>query len=802
MFRNYIKTAFRSLRKNKGFTFINIMGLTLGIASCLLIIFYVVDELSYDKYNTHADRIYRVNADIKFGGSASSNAITPPPLSAALMSNFPEVEKAVRMYHDVGVRVKKSGESIQEDKVVYGDAGLFDVFTLPFVEGNPNTALAEPHTVVITEAMAKKYFNDTHVIGQTLTVNDTAVYKITGVMQDIPAQSHFNFDFFFSMASRPEYRSTDWFTYSCGTYILLKNGADAAKLQAKFPALIRKATENQSAEMDMAAFEKMGNYFRLNLTPLTEIHLQSNRMYELGVNGNMQYIYIFSAIALFILLIACVNFMNLSTARSANRAREVGVRKVLGSPRKYLVAQFLSESLIVTLFATLIAILAAWILLPYFNDISGKTLSINARTLAWLIPSAFVGVLVIGVLAGAYPAFFLSGFQPINVLKGKLSTGFKGGGLRSFLVVFQFSISIFLIIGTLIIYNQLQYIQNKNLGFNRNQVLTIKNTHVLGSQAKILKQEIKQLPGILNATLSGYSPTNGVRNPDGVFSQPDPAPKNALFTEIWPVDEDYLPTMGMSMASGRNFSKDLASDSAGIIINEAAAKMLSYLNDPLNKKLYRPINEHIKEYHVIGVVKDFNFASLRNNVSPVVMVFTEDNGALSIRANAANITGLLSTLRAKWKTLSPDQHFDYSFMDEDFDALYRSEQRMGKLFIVFTSLAIIIACLGLFGLAAYAAEQRNKEISIRKVLGASMGGIVAMLSKDFIKLVLIALVIAAPLAWLCMQQWLQGFAYRTNIQWWVFALSGAGAIAIAFVTISSQSLKAALVNPIKGLRSE
>jgi putative ABC transport system permease protein len=807
MLKNYIKTAFRSLRKNTGFTAINILGLSVGLATCLLIVFYVIDELSYDRFNKKADRIARVNFEIKFGGNNSVYAQTMAPLAQVLKNEFPAVETAVRLQGRGGVHVKKNNENIQEDMMVYSDPGLFDVFTLPVINGNPATALVEPNSVVITESIAKKYFNSVDVVGKTLVLNDTQNYKITGVIKDIPKQSHFNYDFFLSMSSNGDSKETTWLSNNFNTYVLLKPGADFKKLNAQLPALMRKRIniELQSViHLTMDEFEKAGNYFRMNLTPLTDIHLYSNRVGELGHNGSIQYVYILSAIALFILLIACVNFMNLSTARSSNRAREVGVRKVLGSPRKSLIAQFLTESILVTFVSTLIAIVLAWVMLPLFNQMASKELAITSQSFIWLLPVMIAISLVIGCLAGFYPAFFLSAFQPVDVLKGKLSTGFKGGRLRSFLVVFQFSISIILIIGTLVIYNQLNYIQHKNLGYDRNQVLIVKNTGALGNQAKIFKQEIKQLQGVDDATMTGYLPTADYRNTSAVFQDPTLDQKRGILPQVWSVDEDYLNTLGIKMISGRNFSTQLHTDSSGVIINETAARLLG-LKSPLNKPIYRPMDnsgKNIKRFTIIGVIKDFHFSSLRDNISPVTLYLEENNGALSVRVHTKNIPALLTQIESKWRSLAPNQHFAYSFMDQDFEATYRSEQRVGKIFVVFTSLAIAIACLGLFGLAAYAAEQRTKEIGIRKVLGADVSVIVAMLTKDFIKLVFIAILISSPLAWFFMQKWLQGFAYRVNFQWWIVALAGAGALLIAFLTISFQSIKSALANPVKSLKSE
>lgn len=787
MIKNIFKTSFRSLLKNKGFTFINIFGLALGLATCLLIVFYVVDELSYDRFNTKYERIFRVNTDVKYGSNETFFAITAPPVADALVKEFPEVERSMRITNAVNIRFKKNNEVIEEKNVFYCSDGIFGIFTLPLLQGDPQTALTEPNTVVISKSIAIKYFNTINVVGKTMfLVSDSSMHKITGVMENMPDQSHLKADIFLEMDPN---KDNNWQGLSANTYILLKEGANPKKLAAKFAALIRR--HESSPTFNYTKFEAKGNYIRLNLTSLTAIHLHSNRQRELGVNGETQYIYMFSAIALFILLLACVNFMNLSTARFANRAREVGVRKVLGSSRKYLIAQFLSESTMVTLAATVIAVFAAWALLPLFNHLSGKALNINAQSLVWLFPAMLIITVSVGVLAGFYPAFFLSAFQPVQVLKGKLAVGFKGIYLRSFLIVFQFSISIFLIIGTLVIYNQLNYIRNKDLGFNRNHVLIIKNVVAIDNTPNIVMEQLKQLPGVVNTTLTQYLPTARVNATNFVSA----GLNKQIETQWWLVDEDYISTMGIKLLQGRNFSKQLLTDSSSVIINQTMAKMIGYKGDA---------DEKIdKKYKIIGVVKDFNFSSLRDNITPLTLVMNKDwLVSLSVRINTSHLTTLLQQIENKWTALEPNQHFEYSFMDDDFNALYNNEQRMGKLFIIFTSLAIFIACLGLFGLAAYAAEQRNREIGIRKVLGAGVKKLVIMLSKDFIKLVFISIIIAAPIAWLIMKKWLQGFAYRQNIQWWVFIVAAIGAVSIALITISFQSVKAAIANPINALRSE
>ncbi len=807
MIKNYLKTAVRSLLKNKGFTAINVLGLALGLATCLLIVFYVFDELSYDRYNAKADRIYRLNNDIKFGGLENSYAVTPGPSAAALKADFPEIEQVARFRNRGGNQVRKGTQDIQENRMVYADSTIFEVFTLPMIKGNPKNALTEPHTIVITEDMAKKYFGHVDVLGQTLTVNDSVQYKVTGVLQNIPSQSHFHFDFFMSMTSTNSKYDISWFSNNYFTYVLLKSGVDPKTFAAKLPEFMIKHAGPQLQtilHMDFNTLEKNGSYFKLSIIPLTKVHLQSTSIDEIEPNGNIDYIYIFSATAIFILLIACVNFMNLSTARSSNRAREVGVRKVLGSPRSALIAQFLTESVLVTLIAAIIAVLSAWGALGLFNQISGKQLTVTPQILGWLAPCLLIIILVVGCLAGSYPALFLSGFQPIKVLKGKLAGGFKGGMLRSVLVVIQFAISIFLIVGTMVISGQLKYIQNKDLGYKRDHVLVIQNVWALGNSSKIFKEEVKQLPGVHGAALSDALPTDENSNSTTYFKDPVIDQKRSVLTFDWNIDEDFIPTLGIKMAAGRNFSKDMTSDSTGVVINEAFAKQLGYAN-PLNHPVYTPADAMVtktNKYHIIGVVKDFNFKSLHTSVTPLLFSLSKDIGNLSIRVNTTDIPGLMAKIKDRWKELSPNREFSYSFLDQNFDAIYRSEQRMGAISIAFTTLAIIIACLGLFGLAAYAAEQRTKEIGIRKVLGANISTIVSMLSKDFIKLVIISILIAVPFAWWAMSGWLQGFAYRQNMQWWVPVTAGLSAIAIAFITISYQSIKAALTNPVKSLKSE
>ena len=808
MIKNYLKIAFRNLWNNKGFSAINIAGLAIGLATCLLMLFYVTDELNYDKYNEKADRIYRVDGDIQFGGNHFVLAVAPDPMGPALKRDFPQVEQYVRFRGYGGLLVKKGNQNINEERVIYADSTLFDVFTLPMIQGDPKTALTEPHSVVITETTAKKYFNSTDAVGKNLVVNDTSNFKVTGVIKDIPSQSHFNFDFFVSLSSNDESRQNNWVSNNFNTYIVLKKGAEPKKLESQFDAMVIKYVGPQVKQLmniDMETFAKSGNFDRYHLTPLTSIHLHSNKTAELGPNGSIVFVYIFSFVAILILLIACVNFMNLSTARSSNRAKEVGVRKVLGSLKKSLVAQFLTESVLVSFIALLLAIVIAWLLLPYFNQLSGKQLGRSVFANPLLFPSLIALMLVVGVVAGSYPAFYLSAFNPVEVLKGKVSKGFKSSWLRSGLVVFQFFISIMLIVGTIVIYNQLKFIQSKDLGYNRNQVLIIKNTHPLGTNAKVFKNEILQMAGVENATMTGFLPTSDWRSDSPIFPDATLDQKSAVSVQIWPVDENYIPTLDMKMVKGRNFSRDFKTDSLGIIINESAAKLLGFA-DPVNKQVYYLNNfndgKDVTAYHILGVVKDFNFSSLREQVTPLALVYRQQNGSISFRINTSNIPGVVAGIENKWKSMAPSQPITYSFMNDDFNNTYKTEQQTGKIFISFAIFAIFIACLGLFGLVTYAAEQRTKEIGIRKVLGASVSGIVGMLSKDFLKLIIIAMLIAFPLAWWAMHSWLQHFAYRISITVWVFAIAGGIALLISLLTVCLQAIKAALANPVNNLRTE
>ncbi len=813
MIRNYLKIAFRNLWKNKGFSAINIFGLAMGLAICLLIILFVKDELSYDKYNENAGRIYRVNADVRINGTEFNDRVSPAALGPVLVKEYPQIEKTVRIRDEGKILVKKGTETLMEPNSCFADSTLFDVFTFPMIAGDPKTALTQPYSLVIAESMARKYFNSTDVVGKTLLLNNTTNYKITGVIKDMPIQSHFHFNFIKAMSEMESSRSDFWLNNNFITYLLARSGTDEKTINNYLQEVTKKYAEPQLQQLTHSSFDdlaKKGDRYNYVTIPLKRIHLYSTITTEIEPSGNIQNIYIFVVIAVFILLIAGINFMNLSTARSAGRSKEVGVRKVLGSNRSNLIAQFLTESVLTSFIALVSALVMAALLLPYFNQLSGKQITLGLFSTPWLLPALLFTALIVGLLAGLYPAFYLSAFEPIKVLKGKLATGFKTGWLSNSLVIFQFTAAIVLIVGTLVIYSQLSYIRNKKLGYNREQVLVLKNIYSLGTHSKTFKDQVQNLHGVESITMTGSLPTSPEFNSNAFSKDASLSAAQTSVLQQWEVDASFIHTLGIEMKEGRNFSPDMPTDSTSVIINETAANMLGFDN-PLNKKLYDALNsssandKHVETLNIIGVVKDFNSGSLRNKTGPMVLSLGNNKNNMAIRIKTNNIPSLISQIEKLYHSMDNNmagQPFIYSFMDDDFNRLYSSEQRTGKIFISFTFFAILIACLGLLGLVTYATEQRTKEIGIRKVLGASISNIVNMLSKDFLKLVGIAMIIAFPIAWWGMHKWLQDFAYRTNISWWVFIIAASLAIIITIATVSVRAIKAAIANPVKSLRSE
>ncbi|WP_242093929.1 ABC transporter permease [Aestuariivivens sediminicola] len=810
MIKNFIRIAWRNLLKNKGFTAINIIGLSLGIGCFIVIAMFVSDELSYDKHNAHIDNLYRVHSDIVFGGTELIMALSSDPMGETLKRDYPDVEQYARVFAASGSKlIKNKNEYIEENSVVHADSTLFDVFTLPAIAGNTKTALNEPNTVVITESTAIRYFGSAQeAVGEFLETNDNTrtLYEVTAVIEDMPKNAHFRRDFFFSM-DNVEYGYGNYLSHNFYTYVRLRDGADYKAFNANFPEVIDKYIVPQAQQYmqieSMDDFEKGGNYLSYALFPVKDIHLKSSRYAELSANSNIQYVYIFSAVALFILILACINFMNLTTARSSGRAKEVGIRKVLGTGKKALIGQFLTESILISILALIIGLLFVKLSLGWFNGMSGKEMEMSNLLTPEFIIFLILFPFMVGTFAGIYPAFFMSRFQPVTVLKGKLGTGHKKNTLRNFLVIFQFTTSIILIVGTVVIYKQLNYIQNSKVGFNKEQMLLVNNSGVPQETRKSLRDEIEQLTDVVSASFAGFLPVSDSSRSDTTFStEAVMTESNGFNMQFWPVDYDYLDNMEMEMLEGRFFSREFGSDSMSVVLNETAVQ-LSGLKDPVGKNLYQTnARGDVYTVKIIGVVKNFNYESLRENVGALSFRLADNSWVSAYRFKTADVAGLVDTIEAKYKEVAPGMPFNYSFMDESFDNMYRQEQRVGSVAVTFAILAIIIACLGLLGLATYIAEQRTKEIGVRKVLGASVTNIVKMLSKDFVKLVLIAFLIASPIAWWFMNKWLQDFAYRINLDWWIFAVVGLLALLVALFTLSFQAIRAALSNPVNSLRME
>jgi putative ABC transport system permease protein len=812
MLKNQLKTAFRNVLKNKGYFAINVLGLAVGLATCLMICLFVMDELSYDRYNDKADRIYRINTKIHLNGSETKMRNTPAPMAAALLKDYPEIEQTTRIRANGSgnILVRKGDETLLESNAYFADPNVFDVFGLKVIAGNPKTALLEPNSIVLSASMAQRLYNTTKVIGNIIRTDNMNDYKITGVIADVPAQSHLHFNFLKSMASEPESRKDFWLSNNYTTYVVLRDGTKEQTLGTYLIQVAHKYVEPQlisTFHSSISDMEKKGDYLKFESIPLTQIHLSSDGITELEPGGSRTYVYTFILVAAFILLLACVNFVNLSTARSAGRAREVGVRKALGSGRSSLIVQFLTESVLTSFMAMLIGLLLTLLFLPYFNELAGKQISINLHAQPTLLPVLIVVTVVVGIVAGLYPAFFLSAFEPVHVLKGKLSAGFKNSWLRNGLVVFQFTTAIVLMVCTFVIYNQLNYVRNKDLGYNREQVLIIKNAYALGEHAATFKSEVLQIPGVIAGTRTGVLPTSSQNEWDSNAFSKDAAmnASQSLVFSDWHIDTDYLPAMGIKVVQGRNFLPTMPTDSNAVLINQAAARMLGF-KKPLQENIYdSDYGKNSMPHQIIGVVKDFNAGSVHNKVAPIVFRLSRYGGQFAFRIHTQNLPLLVAQIKDKYHAMDASmagQPFLYSFMDDDFNKLYDSDQRTGHIFITFAVFALMIACLGLFGLITYAAEQRTKEIGIRKVLGASVANVTAMLSLDFIKLVLIAVIIASPIAWFGMQYWLRGFAYRINVSVWTFVTAAAAALLITIATLSYQVIKAALTNPVKSLRSE
>lgn len=806
MFGNYIKLGLRNLLRQKSFAVISIVGLAIGLATCLMITLFVQDELSYDRFNKHAERIYRINTDILINGTEFHDRVTPAALGPAMVRDFPGVENMVRLRHEGNILVKANDETFTESGCFWADSTLFQVFTLPMEEGDPHTALSAPNSLVISESVARKYFKGS-ALGKTLLINNTDLYKITGVIRDMPSQSHIHFRFIKAMSGLPESQSTFWLANNFDTYLLLRPhvskgalGEDLAEVERRYVSPQLRA----KIHVSLSDIQKRGDHFRYLPVPITAIHLHSDIPTEIEPTGNIGYVYLLMIVAGFILIIACVNFTNLCMAYSMGRSREIGVRKILGSGFRALIGQFLTESILTALVSLVLAVILTALLLPYFNQISGKSFAIAVLFSPGIIIGLITAGVVTGLVSGIYPAFILSAFDPLRAIKGEVTHSFKGRLFKNGLVVFQFVIAIVLIVGMLVIYRQMDFIRHKRLGYDRYQVMVLKNIYSLGSHATTFKNQVLQIAGVESASMAGVLPTSETFNAEAFSKDPDASAAQTAILGDWETDADYISTMGMKIGLGRNFRNDMPTDSNAVIINETAARVLGFA-DPLGKTLYRKTRDmQLKTYHIIGVVADFNTGSLRHKIAPVVMELADNHALLAIRIRTRHIGSLIETLETLYHSEPgmQGQPFEYSFLDDDFNQLYRAEVRTGKLFTYFAFVAILIACMGLFGLIRYAAMQRTREIGIRKVLGAGVPSIVQLLSLDFMKMVLVAVVIALPVSWWGSYRWLEGFAYRTQISWWIYLAGTLLVIFIALATVCGQALYAARANPVESLRSE
>jgi putative ABC transport system permease protein len=804
MLGNYFKTAVRNMMKSKGYTAINVFGLAAGIACCLLITLFVLDEISYDRFYPDADRIYRIAHYGVVNDRVDHTARSSPPLAKTLAEEFPEVEAIVKV-RNYGFPVFRYRDAVfSEERVFSVDPSFFDVFQVAFIQGDPATALARPDAIVLTRSMVRKYFGSEDPVGKIINSDNRRDYLVTAVVEDVPANSHFHFDFLQSLERYDDSRNTIWVFNDFHTYVKLREGTDPVLLEKKLFGIVKERIDpfiRGVLGISADQFLKGGGDFRYYFQPLTDIHLRSNLNFELEPNGNFAYVVIFSTIALGILLIACINFINLSTARSTMRGREVGIRKTVGSTKAQIIRQFLTETVTLALIAMLFAGVFARLALPLFNQLAGKQIVLPFLTRWWGIP-LFIGfALVIGILSGLYPAFFLASFHPVRVLRGDPSRRQGRSLLRTALVVLQFIISVILIIGTITIQRQMAFIQDRNLGFNKDQVVVIHKTDDLGTRLPAFKETLLRNPDIMSASNSRVLMGQPVEV--AAFTPEGQSDDRAKLTCYMYVDHDFLDTYDIRLKDGRFFEKGRDTEQWRIVMNESAAQAMG-LEKPVGSLLVNSLFPDQK-FPVIGVVEDFHFQSLRQRIQPMVFLPFTGNDAgryLSVRIRPEKTRNTMNHITSTWTAFAGAQPFEYEFFDDHFGRVYLVEERTGRIFLVFSILAVLIACLGLLGLSAFITERRTREIGIRKVLGSSVRGIVGLLIGRFCKWVLIANAIAWPVAYLAMNRWLGSFAYRSNLGWWVFILSAGLTLLISVITVGYQTLKAAFRNPVDSLRTE
>lgn len=806
MIRNYLKIAFRTLLKYKSYTFINVLGLAIGLASTILILLFINHEISYDKHYQNSERIYRICTSGKIKSGEFEDAKTTVPLYEALIRDYPAVEKAVRIY-PIRESILKVDENIYlEDKLFFADSTLFDVFSISMIKGNPDKALTEPNKVVVTEFTAKKLFGETNPLGKVIEWNNTGrELEVTGVIKDCHENSHFQYNMFVSFASSPVANNQVWLSFSVYTYILLQEEAIPMELENQLSELVDNHIGSELDKfmgMSLENFHDSGDFYTFYLQPLSKIHLHSNLEGEIEENGSINNVYFFSMLAIFLTIIAAINYMNLSTAKSVNRIREVGIRKVSGARKKQLIFQFLTEALLISFLALIVSALIIELVLPFFSHIAGANLKMSYLSNPGFISILFSLWFFVGMLSGSYPAFYLSSFTPVRGLKGKICRNHKSS-FRNSLIVFQFAITIILIISTLTISKQMQYIREKDLGFNKEQVMVVHRVGLLGNQKESFKQELLKRPEVLHASFSYGIPGNELTT--GVFYPENRESDAGMVMNRIYSDQSFNKTYGLEMVKGRYFSRDYLTDHSAVVINEVAAKKLGY-TEPIGKNISMIIpSEDVDdfEFSIIGVVKNFNFASLYNTIQPLVISYSNYHAAeLSVKLQSGNIDKTIGYISNQWESFLPDQPFNYSFMDNMWENKYRNEKKTGMLFKIFSFLAIFIACMGLLGLASFMAEQRKKEIGVRKVFGASIINVMQLLIKEIIILTGLASLIAWPAAYFFMKHWLQDFAYKTNLSSVTFLLAAGIAIFIALLTTGFRSYQAAIANPSDSLRDE
>ena len=810
MLSNYLKIALRNLLKYKVYSLINILGLALGIACTILILLWVQDELSYDEFHTNADRIYRVTREWKNpdGETSLHLARIAPPFAPLLANEYPNsIEHIARLLQDYNSLLKIDDQSFVEDGLFWAEPAVFNIFSIEMLNGDPATALSEPNCIVLTTSIADKFFPGENPIGKTINYEDEGVLKVTGVIADMPENSHLKFDMLGSFATMETiygktFMETNWGSNNYLTYILLAKGQSAAELQEKLPAFIDKYyAPALISYLGEAPDYVVSDLNVLHMMKLTDIHLHSHLNSEVEQNGDINNVYLFSAIAFFILLIACINFMNLATARATKRGREIGTRKVLGAYKRQLIQQFLGESLLITFIAMLLAIVFVEFALPEFNHFTGKALHLQFFSHPLIIPALLLLTVLVGLVAGSYPAFLLSSFRPVATLKSsdKMSSGTR---FRTILVVTQFAISIGLIVSMGIVYQQLEFMRSKNLGFAKERVILLSGDGEMGENIESIQSQMQTNPNILAVTSSRLIPSGRLLNSSGAQILDGDEPQRINFRlAVVDVNYNFIDTYKMSLIAGRDFSRNYATDdSASFILNRNAITQIGWTPE---SAIGKRMNYGGRDGIVIGVVEDMHFESLHNKIVPIIFLINPGRSyRFAVKISGNDIPGTLAHIEKIWREYLPDYPFTYDFLDDRVDAQYAGEEELGKIFGVFAMLAVVIACLGLYGLAAFTAEQRTKEMGIRKVLGATTGNLVGLLSKEFVLLVVIANLIAWPVAWFAMNKWLGTFAYSTTVGWWVFLGAGVLALIIALITVSWQAIKAALANPIKSLRYE